>query len=886
MHTGELARRDRRRTCSAAAGCSARTTSAAYRPVVRPSLTTQRRRLDAGHHAAAVGGRRRAWPRCCGCSTAGRTATGRRGTSSTWCGCSARCSATGSTCWTTPTTSSGTRRPSSRWSTPTTRQVLESGSTAHVSVTDGDGAACSVTVSSGYGAGMIAARHRDLAQQLPRRAGAQPARAARPARPARGCCPTWRRRSAGTRDGLGAGDRLARRRPDHHRGRAGAGRLRRRAAAWPEAVHHPRVHVHRAGRPDEVVRRESELSMYFGGVGAALTRPDGHLVGGSRPASRRRGAPGASQRDREPRQHQLGQRADRQRVEHRAEAEHAAEQQAEDHDGHLEAGAHQPQRPAGTPGQAGHQAVARAAAELAADVERGGQPVARRRRRPAGSRAATSASGVVEQPRGSRRRPGRRRARWRRCRGRAPRAAGSRQQHHEAHHHDDLAEADRQEPGEPGVQHVPRRQAEVGRGPSSPGTRRTAPGRRSSCGSRRRQPAGAQLGDRAEVGQAGPGGGRGGGRGHAVQSAANWPCAEMANRGTVACMTRSIAASRVATLVGDFDRSPAYAGLADALRLLIGDGRIALGHPAAQRARAHRRARRLADHGHPGVRRAARRRVRRGPAGRRHLHPGARRPGPRPRPGPAPPARRRRRDRPQLRGRLRAARARRGVRRRGGRAAGVPRRARLLPGRPPRSSRQAIAATYDARGLPTDPEQIMVTPGALSAASIVAQALTGPGDRVLVESPVYPNATQAIRHGGARITGSPVDPDGLGPRRRRRRAAADLAAAGLPDPRLPEPDRAPDDRRAARGVRRPPAAHPHGRGGRRGAPGAGARGAGDAAAVRGVRHRHDHHRQRQQVVLGRPAARLDPRAARPDGARSPRPGSASTSAPRCSSSWC
>ena len=54
----------------------------------------------------------------------------------------------------------------------------------------------------------------------------------------------------------------------------------------------------------------------------------------------------------------------------------------------------------------------------------------------------------------------------------------------------------------------------------------------------------------------------------------------------------------------------------------------------------------------------------------------------------------------------------------------------------------------------------MVTPGALSAASIVAQAWTGPGDRVLVESPVYPNATQAIRHSGARLAASPVDPDG------------------------------------------------------------------------------------------------------------------------------
>ena len=39
-------------------------------------------------------------------------------------------------------------------------------------------------------------------------------------------------------------------------------------------------------------------------------------------------------------------------------------------------------------------------------------------------------------------------------------------------------------------------------------------------------------------------------------------------------MDRSISARRVAGLVGDFDRSPAYAGLAEALVLLIGDGRI------------------------------------------------------------------------------------------------------------------------------------------------------------------------------------------------------------------------------------------------------------------------------------------------------------------------
>ena len=49
-----------------------------------------------------------------------------------------------------------------------------------------------------------------------------------------------------------------------------------------------------------------------------------------------------------------------------------------------------------------------------------------------------------------------------------------------------------------------------------------------------------------------------------------------------------------------------------------------------------------------------------------------------------------------------------------------------------------IAAAYDARGLPTVPEQIMVTAGALAAASVVAQAFTAPGDRVVVESPDLP----------------------------------------------------------------------------------------------------------------------------------------------------
>lgn len=73
---------------------------------------------------------------------------------------------------------------------------------------------------------------------------------------------------------------------------------------------------------------------------------------------------------------------------------------------------------------------------------------------------------------------------------------------------------------------------------------------------------------------------------------------------------------------------------------------------------------------------------------------------------------------------------------------------------------QAIATHYESRGLPTDPDQILVTPGALSAAAIVVHALTGPGDRVLVEDPAYPNIPRALRGHGARLVPNRVDADG------------------------------------------------------------------------------------------------------------------------------
>lgn len=72
-----------------------------------------------------------------------------------------------------------------------------------------------------------------------------------------------------------------------------------------------------------------------------------------------------------------------------------------------------------------------------------------------------------------------------------------------------------------------------------------------------------------------------------------------------------------------------------------------------------------------------------------------------------------------------------------------------------------VAEQFNARGLPTTAEQIVITSGALSAIAIVAHALSSSGDRVMVESPVYPNALSALRMGGGRLVVAPLaDPLG------------------------------------------------------------------------------------------------------------------------------
>ncbi|MGW4000024.1 MocR-like transcription factor YczR [Amycolatopsis sp. NPDC004772] len=74
--------------------------------------------------------------------------------------------------------------------------------------------------------------------------------------------------------------------------------------------------------------------------------------------------------------------------------------------------------------------------------------------------------------------------------------------------------------------------------------------------------------------------------------------------------------------------------------------------------------------------------------------------------------------------------------------------------------RERIARRYTERGLPTTPAQVMVTNGAHHAFVLVLRMLAGPGDRVLVEQPTYPNALEAIRAAHAIPVPVALDPSG------------------------------------------------------------------------------------------------------------------------------
>ncbi|MEO5534527.1 MAG: PLP-dependent aminotransferase family protein [Pseudolysinimonas sp.] len=73
-----------------------------------------------------------------------------------------------------------------------------------------------------------------------------------------------------------------------------------------------------------------------------------------------------------------------------------------------------------------------------------------------------------------------------------------------------------------------------------------------------------------------------------------------------------------------------------------------------------------------------------------------------------------------------------------------------------RVARQALADRYTARGLPTDADEILITVGAQHGIALLANTLLSRGDRAIVESPSYPHAVEALRAAGARLSTVPV----------------------------------------------------------------------------------------------------------------------------------
>jgi DNA-binding transcriptional MocR family regulator len=74
--------------------------------------------------------------------------------------------------------------------------------------------------------------------------------------------------------------------------------------------------------------------------------------------------------------------------------------------------------------------------------------------------------------------------------------------------------------------------------------------------------------------------------------------------------------------------------------------------------------------------------------------------------------------------------------------------------------RAALAERYCARGLPTEPDEILVTTGAVQAITLILAAYTQPGDRVLVEQPTYHGALSAAAIAGTRPVPVAMTPDG------------------------------------------------------------------------------------------------------------------------------
>lgn len=74
--------------------------------------------------------------------------------------------------------------------------------------------------------------------------------------------------------------------------------------------------------------------------------------------------------------------------------------------------------------------------------------------------------------------------------------------------------------------------------------------------------------------------------------------------------------------------------------------------------------------------------------------------------------------------------------------------------------REAVARRFTERGAPTDPDQIIITSGALNAVNLILATIGRRGERALVEQPTFPHALEALHRHGYRLRPTPVDVGG------------------------------------------------------------------------------------------------------------------------------
>lgn len=76
-----------------------------------------------------------------------------------------------------------------------------------------------------------------------------------------------------------------------------------------------------------------------------------------------------------------------------------------------------------------------------------------------------------------------------------------------------------------------------------------------------------------------------------------------------------------------------------------------------------------------------------------------------------------------------------------------------------RSARDAVAREYAARGVPVDPERIVLTASSSESYGFLFKALCDPGDSVLVPAPSYPLFDHLASLEGVRVARFPLEPD-------------------------------------------------------------------------------------------------------------------------------